>query len=217
MVKMLAVIACLAGIFAILILGEILYKQKILRGEYLRKFVHISSGIFIAFWPWLISWRQIQAIALAMLAGVVFIHRAKIIHLSGNIARQTYGGMLFPVGVLSCAWLTDIKIFFALAILHLALADGMAAVIGTAYGEKFGYRVFHQLKTLAGSLTFWLISFSILAPGLLFLHDSLTFTHYALLLIALPPILTILENLAVFGLDNAVVPVAVVLALQLAT
>jgi len=214
---MLAVIACLGGIFAILVISEILYKQKILHGEYLRKFVHISSSSFIAFWPWLISWRTIELISLAMLAVVIFNHRIRVIHISGNIARKTYGGMLLPVGVLSCALLTNIKIFFALAILHMALADGLAAVIGTAYGKKFRYKIFHQLKTLIGSMTFWLVSLCILGTGLLFLSDSLSFTHYALLIIVLPPILAFLENLAVLGFDNVVVPVAVVLALQLAS
>jgi len=214
---MLAVIACLAGIFAILAISEILYKKKILHGEYLRKFVHILSAAFIAFWPWIISWRSIELISLAMLAVVIFNHRSKTIHISGNITRQTYGGMLLPIGVLACALLTDIKIFFALAVLHLALADGLAAVIGTAYGKKSGYRVFHQLKTLAGTMTFWLVSICILAPGLLFLPGSLSLTHYKLLVLALPPVLAFLENLAVLGLDNVVVPVAVVLALQLAT
>ena len=214
---MLAVITCLGGIFAILIISEILYKQKILQGEYLRKFVHISSGTFIAFWPWLISWRQIQAISLAMLAVVICNHRRKTIHMGGNIKRRTYGGMLFPVGVLASALLTQNKFFFALAVLHLALADGLAAVIGITYGKKVSYKIFHQAKTLVGTATFWLASLCILGVGLLFAHDYISFNHYVLLLVFLPPVLAFLENLAVLGLDNVVVPVAVVLALQLAT
>jgi len=217
MVKMLAVITCLGGIFAILVTSEILYRRKILEGEYLRKFVHISSGTFIAFWPWLVSWWQIQAISLAMLAVVIYNHRSRTIHLSGNIKRLTYGGMLFPLGVLASALLTHNKFFFALAVLHLALADGLAAVAGTAYSEKFSYKIFHQVKTLSGTMTFWLASLCILGVGLLFAHDIIAFNHYALLLILLPPTLAFLENLAVLGLDNVVVPVAVVLALQLAT
>ncbi len=214
---MLAVIICLAGIFAILVIEEIFYKQKILQGEYLRKFVHISAGSFIAFWPWLISWRAIELISLAMLAVVLIDHRSKIIHMGGDIARRTYGGMLFPVGVLASVLLTHNKIFFALAMLNMAIADGMAAVIGTAYGKRTGYRVFHQLKTVVGTMTFWFVSFCILGVGLLYLHDSLSFTHYALLLILLPPILAGLENLGGLGSDNVIVPVAVVFALQLAT
>lgn len=213
---MLAVIACLAGIFAILVASEILYRQKILEGEYLRKFVHISAGSFIASWPWLISWGAIELISLAMLAVVIFNHRSKIIHMSGNIKRLTYGGIFFPLGILAAAALTHNKIFFALAVLHLALADGLAAVIGITFGKRFSYKIFHQVKTLAGTMTFWLVSLCILGAGVLFAHDTIIFSHYALLVIFLPPTLALLENLAVFGLDNLVVPVAVVLALQLA-
>ncbi len=217
MVKMLAIIACLGGIFVILATSEILYKQKILEGEYLRKFVHISSGTFIAFWPWLVSWRTIEIISLVMLGVVIFNHRSKTIHMNGNIKRLTYGGMLFPLGVLASALLTHNKFFFALAVLHLALADGLAAVVGTAYGKKFSYKIFRQVKTLVGTMTFWFISLCILSVGLLFAHDFIPFDHYLPLLIFLPPILAFFENLAVLGLDNVVVPVAVVLALQLAT
>jgi len=214
---MLAVFVCLGGIFAILVAEEILYKQKILRGEYLRKFVHISAGVFIAFWPWLISWRSIELISLAMLIVVLINQRVKTIHMSGDVARNTYGGILFPVGVLATALLTNNKIFFAVAVLNMALADGLAAIVGTAYGKRYSYKVFHQLKTVIGTMTFSYVSLIILGTGLLYLHDSLSFTHYALLLILLPPILAGLENLGGLGSDNVIVPVAVVFALQLAT
>lgn len=216
MVKMLAVIVCLAGILAILATGEILYKQKILEGEYLRKFIHISSGTFIAFWPWLISWHAIQIIGLMILMFVLLNYRVKKIHVSGDIKRQTYGLILFPVAIIACALLTHNKFFFALAVLHLALADGLAAVNGITYGKKFKYKIFHQVKTLTGTMTFWLTSLSILGVGLLFAHDFVSFNHYVFLLIFLPPILAVLKNLTVLGLDNMVVPVAVILALRLA-
>ncbi|OVE78539.1 hypothetical protein BVY00_02545 [bacterium G20] len=64
-------------------------------------------------------------------------------------------------------------------------------------------------------MTFWLVSVCILGIGLMFAHDSITFAHYGFLLFALPPLLTILENLAVVGLDNVVIPVGVIVALQL--
>lgn len=210
------IITCLAGIFAILVAEEIFYKQKILQGEYLRKFVHISAGTFIACWPWLISWRAIQIISLAMLAVVLINHRIHKIHMSDGIERLTYGGVLFPVAVLICALLTNVKIFFALAMLHLAIADGLAAVVGTAYGKKLGYHIFGQLKTIPGTAAFWLTSLCILGIGLMFVRDLMPFNNYLILILILPPVLAVLENLAVLGLDNVVVPVAVILAFWLA-
>ena len=214
---MLAVIACLAGIFAILVIEEIFYKRKILQGEYLRKFVHISAGSFIAFWPWLISWRAIQLIGVLMVVIIWLNHRLKTFHASGEVERKTYGFYLFALAVIVSPLLTHNKVFFALAMLNMAIADGMAAIIGTAYGKRYEYRVFHQLKTVVGTMTFWFVSFCILGVGLLFLHNSLSFTHYALLLIFLPPALAGLENLGGLGTDNVIVPVAVIWALQLAT
>ena len=213
---MLAVIACLAGIFTILVIEEIFYKRKILQGEYLRKFVHISAGSFIAFWPWLISWRAIQLIGVLMVVIIWLNHRLKTFHASGEVERKTYGFYLFALAVIITPWLTHNKIFFALAMLNMAIADGMAAVIGTAYGKRYEYWVFHQLKTVVGTMAFWFVSFCILGVGLLFLHNSLSFSHYALLLILLPPILAGLENLGGLGSDNVIVPIAVILALQLA-
>ncbi|OVE78538.1 hypothetical protein BVY00_02540, partial [bacterium G20] len=81
-------------------------------------------------------WRSMELIGLAMLLVVLLNHRSKTIHMNGDIKRQTYGGVLFAVAIILCALLTHVKIFFALAILHLSLADGLAAVIGTAYGKR---------------------------------------------------------------------------------
>lgn len=217
MVKMLAIIACLGGIFAILMAEEIFYRKKILKGENLRKFVHISSGIFIAFWPWLISWRSIQLIGLAMLTIIWLNHRLKTLHVGGSVKRKTYGFYFFALVLIIAPALTSNKIFFSLAILNMAVADGMAAIIGTAFGKKSEYRVFGQLKSLVGTMAFWLTSLFILGIGLLFLHDTLSFKNYVILLITLPPGLASLENLGGMGLDNVLVPMAVILALRLAT
>jgi dolichol kinase len=62
--------------------------------------------------------------------------------------------------------------------LHVALADGFAAIIGTKYGRAWAYKVFGQTKTIIGSMTFWVVSLCILGIGLLFAHDLIPFSHY---------------------------------------
>lgn len=214
---MLAVIACLSGIFVVLVIEEIFYKTKILKGEFLRKFVHMAAGTFIAFWPWLISWQAIQLIGVVMAAVIWLNHKLKALHAGGGVERKTYGFYLFALAVIITPFLTHNKTIFALAMLNMALADGMAAIVGTLYGSKYEFRVFGQLKTVIGSMAFWFVSICILGPGLLFLHNSLSFNHYLLLMVILPPILAFLESIAVLGLDNLIVPVAVIFALRLAT
>lgn len=212
---MFAVIVCLAGICAILAAAEVFWRRKILKGEEQRKFVHIGVGVFVAFWPWLISWRSIQLIGFAMLVGVLVNRKQKGLHFSGNIRMEAYGDVGFAVAIILCALLTNEPIFFAIAILHLALADGLAALIGKNFGRNLGYKVFNQHKTVIGTMTFWFMSVCILGIGILFANDIIPFQTYFLLLIALPPILTVLENITLSGLDNITVPMGVIVALQL--
>lgn len=207
---------CVLGVFAILVISEILARYKILNSENRRKFVHILVGSFVAVWPWLISWQAIQGIGVAMLAVVAINQQWPIFKFNKNVRRITHGDYFYALAILAGTLLTSNKIFFALAILHLALADGLAALVGINFGKYWKYKVFHQNKTVLGSMTFWLASLLILGFGIPFAHDHITFGNYTILLLALPPLLTLLENLSVFGMDNLVIPVLVILALRLA-
>jgi len=213
---MLTVIACLAGVIATLVTAEVLWKRKILRGEKQRKFVHILIGTFIAFWPWLMSWQAIQLIAVGLLAGVLLNRYRKTLHYTEGLNRTTYGDIFFTLAILLCALLTDNKVFFLVAILHMSLADGLAAVAGKIAGKKWSYQVFGQTKTVIGTMTFWIVSVSILGIGTLFAHELITFDSYAVVLLVLPPILTFLENASPLGSDNVTVPIVALLALQIA-
>jgi dolichol kinase len=210
------VILCLIGAFALLVISESLYGAKILKPEDRRKFVHITVGSFIASWPWLISWRAIQILGLLMFVGVMLNRRYDTFKFSKGIARLTYGEYFFALAVTLCAMLTTNKIFFAIAILQLALADGFAAIAGKHFGKGWKYKVFGQDKTVIGTMTFWIVSLGVLSIGILFAHNFIPYNHYYWLILLLPPALTVLENISVFGLDDAVVPVVTILALRLA-
>ncbi|MGH7156774.1 MAG: hypothetical protein ACREGG_01520 [Candidatus Saccharimonadales bacterium] len=213
---MLAVIACLAGIFILLLITEYLYKRKILKGEYHRKFLHITAGSFIAFWPWLVSWRTLQVLAILILLVILANRYVSFFNYHGRrLGRSTYGDIFLAVAILLCSFFAHDKVFFALAILEVALADGLAAVVGISYGKQWGYKVFGYRKTVIGSMLFWIVSASILPAALLAAHNSFSLHSYYFLLLLLPPALTILENLAVFGVDNLVIPLATLIILRL--
>lgn len=213
---MLGTITCILGLGLILLADEILWRHKFLYGELKRKFVHIGATCFIAFWPWLISWKTIQAIGIGMFIGLVINRYFKTLHYLGNLRKKSLGEFFLALAVLACASITDEKIFFAIAMLHVALADGLAAVIGSRFRASFRYTVFGQTKTVIGSMVFWSVSLIVLGVGALSAHAIIPYENYAVLLFALPPILTVLENMSVLGSDNLVIPVAVILALQMA-
>lgn len=214
---MLAVILSLLVVFAVLLANEFLWRRKLIHGELKRKFVHMAVTAFVAFWPWIMSWKAIQLIGIAMVIVLLINRQLKILHYLGNIRQKTYGEVFLALAITTTALITDNKVFFAVAMLHVALADGLAAVVGSKFGAGWRYKVFGQTKSIIGSMVFWLVSICILGAGLLAAHDSIAFNHYTVLLIILPPILTLVENLAVFGLDNLAIPVMLVLVLQLAS
>lgn len=211
---MLAITACLIGVFGLLLIAEFLGKYRILKGEYHRKFLHIAAGSFIAFWPWLISWRAIQLFGLAMLAVMIANHYLPFLNYRGRVGRATFGDIFLALAILLAASLTHNKVFFALAILEVALADGLAAVAGITYGKNWGYKVFRHRKTVIGSMFFWLVTLCLFGCGLLSAHDSISFQTYYLLILLLPPAFTLAENLSIFGLDNLVIPLLTVIILR---
>ncbi len=213
---MLALFASMAGIFGTLILSELLWRLNILKGENQRKFVHISVFTFSAFLPWLISWEQIRILASLMLIGTLLNRYKKVLHFLGDVRREDYGDILMPVAIIACSFLTTNKIFFALAILQVSLADGLAAVVGVRYGRHWRYKVFRQEKTVVGSMAFWFVSLCIIGTGGLIAHDFISFSSYVALLLFLPPLLTGLENMSGPGFDNIIVPLLALVIIQLA-
>lgn len=211
---MLKLIICLAGILLILLIAELLRNKKILKGEYLRKFVHIAAGTFIAFWPWLIGRRTIEIIALLMICVMIVNRYTRFFNYHGRPHRITYGDYFLAAAIFISALISHNKIFFALAILEVALADGLAAIAGIGLGKKWEYKVLDSKKTLIGSMIFWITSATILTAGLLAAHDYFSFKDYYYLLLLLPPGLTALENISPFGLDNLLIPVVLIAILR---
>jgi phytol kinase len=212
---MLAVILCLTTLVALVLIAEILWEQRKLKGEYLRKLIHISGGTFIAFWPWFMSWGAIQVLGVLALLGFLINRELKLFNFLGRLKRISSGEIFFSLAIIICATLTTSKVFFAVSILMVALADGLAAVMGTAYGlHRWKYTIYGHTKTLIGSMTFWIVAILILGAGLLFAHDSISFNNYILIIFALPPVLTTVENFSVYGLDNLVLPVVTLVILQ---
>lgn len=211
---MLGVTICVAGVAFILLIAELFWREKVLRGELRRKFVHIAGGVFVASWPGLVDFRTIQIIGILLLIGVLANRYKKFSNFTGGIRPGSYGDILSAVAIIACATLTDVPLFFAIAILHLAVADGLAAVIGSAYGKKWKYKILGQQKTLIGTMSFWLASVCILGIGLPFAGSYISFEYYIALILVLPPALTILENISILGTDNIVVPLAALAALE---
>lgn len=209
---MLGIIFSIIGIGILLLTTELLWKKKKLHVETARKIIHISSGIFIAFWPLWMSWKAIMAICGLMFLVILVSHRLKLFNSIHGVSRLTRGELLYPVGIGLAAFIAPSTAFFWIAVMNLALADGLAAVVGRRLGILNGYSIFGHNKSVAGTTTCFLVSALIFGVGI----QAASFVDYFpafQALILFPLIITGLENISWYGLDNFTVPMGVILLL----
>lgn len=191
----------------ILVLSELLWKKLKFHPEFARKLVHITCGTFIAFLPFWIDYTWVMVLAVGFVVVNLINRYTKIFHAIQAVRRKSWGDVLFGVGVLLVAWFQPEPWFFAIAVLQVALADGIAALVGVTYGDKHGkYYLFSQPKSVAGSLAFLAVSAIVLIVGMFASSYFVDPLQLWPALIMLPLLLVCLENLAVFGGDNLVLP-----------
>jgi len=199
-----ALILTILAVFILLVANEYWWRRT-KPTEFSRKFIHITVGSFVAFWPFFLSWDQIVGLSLAFLVGVVlsrYLHIFKAIH---SVQRPTWGEMFFALAVGCIALVTHSKGIYAAALLQMSLADGLAAIVGLRYGKKTQYKVFGNIKSLVGTATFFAVSFVLLLGFSIVTNAELPL----LLIVALAFTASLIENLGVYGLDNLFVPLFV--------
>lgn len=213
--------ALLSVFFVALILvgTEYLWRKKIIRGEYARKLIHILAGCSVAVMPFWISYSWIMVFAFGAIVLSLINHHHQFFKAGLSVGRRSYGDLLFAVAILICAALQPNKWIFMAAILHVSLADGLAAVIGTLFLKQkdLVYKIFGHKKTFVGTAIFTVVSCLLLIVTVQFsgVYDGLA--SIWLVLIWLPLLAALAESIGVYGTDNLLVPtvvISVLLAVQ---
>lgn len=194
-----------AVVLGILLFAELGWRRHWLNGEIGRKFVHITVGTFVAFWPLFLSWEDIRILSLAFFVVVLVSMHFGFFRVIKTVIRPTYGELFFALSVGLLTVITTSKGIYAVAILQMALADGFAAIVGTRFGRENKYHLFGRSKSLIGSLTFLVISLALLTGYSVLSETGLAWHYVVLTAIGA----TLIENIAALGFDNLVVPVAV--------
>lgn len=199
---------------ALVILAELLWRSKLVRGEVGRKLVHIGAGSLIAFWPYFLNWQTIGGLGIAGVIVVLVARRMRFWHVGYDVKRAGWGELFFPLSVAITAALQPPALVFTAGFLTLAWADGLAALTGKYFTKKGRYLVYSRQKSITGTLTFLIISTVIIA-GTVVTSETVFSWSFWPILIWLPVAATVVENAAVAGLDNLFVPLLVVVVLQL--
>ncbi len=211
---MTTIILTLVGLCGLLLVTETLWRKKLLSAEVSRKITHISVGSVIAFWPHFISWGAIQILCLGMLVAIFISYHFKLFGSIHRVKRSTKGELLYPISIGVCALLQPAPWVFTVAILHLSIADGLAAIVGSKINGWTRYKIFGHQKSLVGTGVFFVASLTIISFSYIFLaQDDIVGVAPAMVLL-IASMATVVENLSWYGLDNLTVPVAIVLALS---
>src|SRR6185369_14661849 len=90
-------VVAIAVIFVIVIFAEYLSRVKGVHSELTRKLVHILVGIFVAFWPFFLSWGQIKFLSLMFFVAVLASMKLGIFNSIHGISRRSMGELLFAL------------------------------------------------------------------------------------------------------------------------
>ncbi len=210
---MLNLVFVIAGIAILFFITEYLWRSKKFTHETVRKFLHISLGTFIAFWPFFLPRYLIISLALGFIISVFIVRKIKffsrkftIFKSVKKLDRQSHGELYFSIGILVASLLTTNKYIFLVAILNLSISDGLAAILGKKYGKSTKYTVFGAKKSLIGSLVFYICALIILVAYYAFSNQLPSLAT----VILFPPFLTFIESLSTSGIDNLLIPIVVI-------
>lgn len=210
---MLFILISLAAIFVLLVTDEILWRLKRVSDEMARKIVHVSVAVFVAFWPLYMSYNQIKLIAIAFVLVILISRYLHIFRGILHVKRKTYGDLFFPLSILTLAIIGPAGLVFTIALLHIGLSDGIAALVGKRLGKSNQYKIFGQIKSIAGTLTFIIISLTILLTFKLLKAGEIPSLTWLNVLI-LPPVLAFVENVSAYGADDLTIPMILLVGLR---
>ncbi len=203
------VLISLSAIAFILIANESVWRHKSGHKEHYRKAVHMLVGVFVSLWPYYLSWNEIRLISLAFLIVVAVSKILNIFASIHEVERFSVGEISFALAVGLITYATKTDWIYTAALLQMSLADGLAAIIGVHFGRKNSYKVFGAKKSIAGTLAFFIVSIVIFSIINYIASAEVSFW----VLLGVSALITMVENTAVYGFDNLLIPLVSALIL----
>lgn len=200
-------------IFLMIIGGKLFEKVG---KEASRKFIHIMLGNW-----WLIAMYFFNNVWFAAFVPLTFViinyisYKKDIIKVMEREENKKDGlGTVYY----ACSLLILVIITFGVLnkpilglvpIFVMAFGDGLAAIFGKLIKSK-KYKVYDTEKSIAGSLTMFIVSFIIISVYLIYINNL--FWYLKAIIISL--IITVLEAISIKGTDNITVPIATLIMLM---
>ncbi len=217
MTNTLGIIICFAYIFLMIGLAEGLRRRRGYGSGFTRKVIHIGVGMMSWALPFLFTspWPFVLACGVFMVINLID-WRYGLIDAMQSKHRNNLGTVYFPLAAAVVAlvfW--DQPPLMVAALMPLTWGDGMAPVIGAAYGRRF-YRVHTSTRTVEGSAAFFVAGFIFTWLALWVMPGAPDITPMgavwpALVIMA---VTTLIEAVSIWGLDNLAVTAAAIVILR---
>ena len=211
MTNTLGLILCFTYIFAMIGLAEGLRRWRGYGSSFTRKVIHIGVGMMSWFIPFLFTspWPFVAACAAFMVINLLD-WRYGFISAMQSSSRSNLGTVYFPLAAAVVAlvfW--DQPPLMVAALMPLTWGDGLAPVIGAAYGKRI-YRIHTSTRTLEGSAGFFVAGFVFtwLARWVVPCLPDITPTAALLPALTIMAVTTFGEAVSIWGLDNRTVTAA---------
>ena len=196
---------CFLYVFTILGLAEGLRRWRGYSPDFTRKVIHVGVGMMSWGLHWLFDTPWFFIIACGAFVVINYLdYRIGFFSAMASKDKQNLGTVYFPIaaGVVALIFWTEPPLMVA-ALMPLTWGDGMAPVIGRAYGRR-EYRVHTSLRTLEGSLGFFVAGFIFTWLALWAVGGNPDISPATAVLPALVITLatTLVEAVSIWGLDN---------------
>jgi phytol kinase len=174
--------------------------------EWSRKLVHIGSGaVVLIAWAFAIDRRIAIPAAATITLLAALNHRLRVLPSVEDVGRASYGTVAYGASITLLLWQfwPSQPATVAAGVMVMALGDGLAGLLGPLWPSP-NWHVLGQKRSLLGTSTMAGASLIVLS-GLSLAVGGPSWTQLLMIAIAA----TLLEQLAVAGIDNLTVPLGV--------
>ena len=214
----LGLIICFAYVFAIIGIAELLRRRLGYGSGFTRKVVHIGVGMMSWGLHFLFDnpWFFVIACAAFMLINYLDWRYGFFLSMASK-DQKNLGTVYFPfaAGVVAILFWEQPPLMVA-ALMPLTWGDGLAPVVGKAYGRR-AYFVYSHMRTVEGSAGFFVAGFIFTwlalwaVPGMPIISPATA----VLPALVITLITTFVEAISIWGLDNLTITAVAILILKL--
>jgi phytol kinase len=214
----LGLLICLAYIFGMIGLAEVLRRRQGYGSDFTRKVIHITVGML----SWALHllfdtpWFFIAACGAFMILNFLD-WRFGFFAAMASSDRSNLGTVYFPLAAaVTALFFWERPPLMVAALMPLTWGDGLAPVVGRAYGRHV-YTVHTSRRTLEGSTGFFIAAFLFTWLALWVVDGPPAVTPISALWPALviTASATVVEALSIWGLDNLTITAVTILILGL--